>query len=103
MAHHERLTMPAGEILPGLGSWRNEDSAPPDPWTGMAQFADMFARTSEVVQAMANFSREVARIYGPPARIMIRYMILHNHRRHQDERRCYAKQARREHTGWRQW
>lgn len=102
MAHHERPIMPGGELVPGLGSWRSEPAEPPAS-AALVQFVDAFAKIVKAVDAMATFSRDVARIYGPPARIMLRYMILHNHRRHQDERRCYAKQARRERTGWRQW
>lgn len=56
-----------------------------------------------VLEPMAEFIATIDRLYGPAVRIMNRYIKLRQHRRHQDERRCYAKQARREHTGWRQW
>ncbi|MBP9202028.1 MAG: hypothetical protein KBF47_18565 [Gemmatimonadales bacterium] len=55
-----------------------------------------------ILEPMAEFIAAIDRIYGPAVRIMNRYTKLHQHRRHQDERRCYAKQARRERTGWRQ-
>lgn len=56
-----------------------------------------------ILEPMAEFIAAIDRLFGPAVRIMNRYTMLHQHRRHQDERRCYAKQARREHTGWRQW
>lgn len=55
-----------------------------------------------ILEPMAEFIAMVDRLYGPAVRSMNRYTVLRQHRRHQDGRRCYAKQARRERTGWRQ-
>lgn len=93
--------MSGGELVPGLGLWRKEPAELPAP-AALARFADAFAEIIKVFDAMAAFSRQVDEVYGPPVRRMARYVKLHNHRRHQDKRRCYAKQARREYTGWRQ-
>lgn len=108
MGCHERPIMAGGELVPGLGLWRDEPAKVPasDLLPSRDEFVAVMNRACEtfdgVREMLERFIREMSRIMGPPIRHMARHVKLRTHRRHQDERRCMAKAGRRERTGWRQ-
>ena len=109
MARHERPTLPGGELAPEIGSFRHVPAqlpAVPNPIPSRDEFVAALNKFGEVMNAvretLAGSVRELSRICGPSLRHITWLARLHDHRRHQDERRCVAKAGRRERTGWRQ-
>lgn len=109
MAHHERPTLPGGELVPEISSFRHVPAqlpTSPDLVPSRDEFVAALNKFGETVDAvretLAWFIRELSRICGPSLRRITWLAKLHDHRRHQDERRCVAKAGRRERTGWRQ-
>jgi len=71
-----------------------------------AEVADTMRRIGEVMnrvrEALTRFIEEVRHVMGPTLSRMVWLVKMRDHRRRQNERRCYAKAGRRERSGWRQ-
>ena len=90
---------PPGTPL-AVGTFKAEPFAPDHAeWRG---FAENLGGVIDAFRAMAASWGPALRDFGRSCARANRAIAIHNHRRNQDERRCYAKQARRERTGGRQ-